>query len=184
MWANPSNWVPTWPSSVTTSSSLPLSLLASVPMPVRLTCMSKTRPGNSGIEAERTWPSSITSPVLMSFAAFNTVCGFMWLAAPRSSPAPHLEGQRALSGGGVQDGVCAEAVAPTISVASKATGSACDLMAILPSRHYKPSELGSESIYAVRWEMDSDPNSTHNSCHVHALLFLARPFLAHGRERD
>src|SRR5262247_4044621 len=36
-------------------------------------------------------------------------------------------------------------------------------------------ELGSESIYAVAAEMDSDPNST---------LFLARPFLAHGRERD
>jgi hypothetical protein len=33
----------------------------------------------------------------------------MWLPEPLSSPAPHLDGQRALSGGGDQLGVCAKA---------------------------------------------------------------------------
>src|SRR5215831_19379301 len=60
----------------------------------------------------------ITSPVLMSFAALSTVCGFMWLAAPRSSPAPHLDGQRALSAGGSQDGVWAMAEPVSSRVAS------------------------------------------------------------------
>src|SRR6266571_9103364 len=47
-----------------------------------------------------TWLSSITSPVLMSRAARSTFAGFfMWLPEPRSSPAPHFEGQRWLSGG-------------------------------------------------------------------------------------
>src|SRR5215472_5471480 len=42
----------------------------------------------------------------------------MWLAAPRSSPAPHLDGQRALSAGGSQDGVWARAEPVSSRVAS------------------------------------------------------------------
>src|SRR5688572_23023717 len=53
--------------------------------------------------------SSITSPVLINLIVFRTVCGLMWLAAPRSSPAPHFDGQRALSAGGDHDGAWAEA---------------------------------------------------------------------------
>src|SRR5437867_5996463 len=63
-----------------------------------------------GIVGERTWPSSTTSPVRTSLAALSTESGFMWLAAPRSSPAPHFEGQRWLSEGGRQDGPWAAAV--------------------------------------------------------------------------
>src|SRR6266852_702262 len=43
----------------------------------------------------------------MSLAALSTLFGPMRLPAPRSSPAPHLDGQRALSGGTVQLGVWA-----------------------------------------------------------------------------
>src|ERR1700716_4159423 len=40
------------------------------------------------------------SPVLMARAPRSAFCGFfMWLPEPSSSPAPHLEGQRWLSGG-------------------------------------------------------------------------------------
>src|SRR5579862_8621656 len=67
----------------------------------------------------RSCPSSMTSPALMSFAALSTDCGFMWLPEPRSSPAPHLEGQRALSGGGDHDGVWATA-APEANSAARA----------------------------------------------------------------
>src|SRR5215813_11218023 len=113
-------------------SSLPARLLVPKAGDVRLTCILKVRPGDSGIWALSAWPSSITSPVLISLMALSTLCGFMWLPAPRSSPAPHLEGQRVLSDGGVQDGVCARAEPPANSVANKAIGSACDVMAILP----------------------------------------------------
>src|SRR6266446_208142 len=100
------------------SSSLPLRLLARSLTAVRLTCISYTRPAASGIWALRGWLSSIISPVLISLAALRTVCGFMWLAAPRSSPAPHLDGQRALSAGGNQDGVWATAASDRSRVAS------------------------------------------------------------------
>ena len=49
-----------------------------------------------------TRPSSITSPVRISRAALSTEAGVMWLAEPRSSPAPHFDGQRSLSAGGFQ----------------------------------------------------------------------------------
>src|SRR5215510_14699224 len=114
-------------------SSLPVRWLVPAAGEVRLTCMLKVRAGDIGICALSTWPSSITSPVLISLLALSTLCGFMWLPAPRSSPAPHFEGQRTLSAGGVQDGVCARAEAPANSVANNAIGSACDVMAILPS---------------------------------------------------
>ena len=118
-WAKPSNWVPTCPISAITISSLPLRWLVPAAAAVRLTCRLKLRAADNGICALSTWPSSITSPVLMSLSALSTVAGFMWLAAPRSSPAPHFEGQRSLSAGGIQDGVCAcAAMAPSISAAS------------------------------------------------------------------
>src|SRR4029453_14781493 len=41
----------------------------------------------------------------------------MWLAEPRSSLAPHFDGQRALSGGGVHVGACASAALPPTSMA-------------------------------------------------------------------
>src|SRR5262245_56697865 len=116
-------------------SSLPARRLVPVGGEVRLTCMLKVRAGDIGICALSTWPSSITSPVLISLMALSTLCGFMWLPAPRSSPAPHFEGQRTLSAGGVQDGVCARAEAPASNVAKKAIGRACEDMAILPSRY-------------------------------------------------
>src|ERR1700722_20578938 len=65
----------------------------------------------------------------MSLAALSTVCGCMSVAAPRSSPAPHFDGQRALSGGGSQDGVCAAAATVAASKAETARNS---LMTILP----------------------------------------------------
>src|SRR5262249_40648775 len=61
---------------------------------VRLTCTSKRRVPKNGIFVLSTCPSSMTSPVLMSLTALSTVCGFMWLPEPRSSPAPHFDGQR------------------------------------------------------------------------------------------
>src|SRR5262245_51704063 len=131
-------------------SSLPARRFVPEGGEVRLSCMLNVRAGDIGICALSTWLSSNTSPVLISFTALSTLCGFMWLAAPRSSVAPHFEGQRALSGGGVQDGVWAEAVAPNISVASKATGSACDFMAILPSRHNDPQQT-MKSAHAIAW---------------------------------
>src|SRR5882762_6089120 len=57
----------------------------------------------------RTRPSSTTSPDLMSREARITKSGVMRFAAPRSSPAPHFEGQRASGAGGLQ--VCAVAEA-------------------------------------------------------------------------
>src|SRR5437773_3399129 len=69
-------------------------------MNVRLGCMFMMRGPKKGMPGPSTWPSSITSPVLMSRAPRSTFCGFfMWLPEPRSSPAPHFEGQRWLSGG-------------------------------------------------------------------------------------
>ena len=62
--------------------------------------MLKMRVPKNGICGPSTWPSSIPSPVLMRRAPRNTTSGFfMWLPEPRSSPAPHFDGQRWLSGG-------------------------------------------------------------------------------------
>ena len=72
-------------------------------MKVRFVWTLNWRVEEIGMSAESTCPSSMTSPVLMSCAARMTVAGFMWLAAPRSSPAPHFEGHRWLSAGGRQD---------------------------------------------------------------------------------
>src|SRR5438552_15964178 len=69
-------------------------------MKVRLVCRLKIRVPKNAMPGPRTWLSSITSPVLMSRAPRNTVSGFfIWFPEPRSSPAPHLEGQRWLSAG-------------------------------------------------------------------------------------
>ena len=86
-------------------------------MNVRLTCTSKRRVPKNGMLAPSTCPSSITSPVLISLTALSTACGFMWLAEPRSSPAPHFDGQRAFSGGGVQLGAWLRAAVPATSMA-------------------------------------------------------------------
>src|SRR5205809_5560993 len=70
----------------------------------------KAMPGPS------TWLSSITSPVLMSRAPRSTTSGFfMWLPEPRSSPAPHFDGQRWVSGGTFH---CAAATNGTASKAA------------------------------------------------------------------
>ena len=76
-------------------------------MNVRFTCTSKRRVPKNGILSFITWAISMTSPVLMSSLARITLAGFMWLPEPRSSPAPHFDGQRWLSVGTVQ--VCAAA---------------------------------------------------------------------------
>src|SRR5947199_365851 len=71
---------------------------------VRFVRMLNWRPGKNGMAAgSRTWPNSITSPVRISFAALSTCSGFIKFPEPRSSPAPHFEGQRWLSAGGTQD---------------------------------------------------------------------------------
>src|SRR5205823_6583537 len=69
--------------------------------------MLKTRPvlikASLG-SGESTAASSNTSPVLISFAARRTVSGFIILAEPRWSPAPHFDGhvRRHLPGLGVK----------------------------------------------------------------------------------
>src|SRR5262245_59489741 len=78
-------------------------------MNVRFVCRLNWRVACSGMPPRSTWPSSMTSPVRISFTALSTDVGFMWLPDPRSSPAPHFDGQRWLSGGGIQD-CCAWAV--------------------------------------------------------------------------
>src|SRR5262245_26833372 len=87
-----------------------------------------------------TWESSITSPVLISFAALRTVFGPIRLPAPRSSPAPHLDGQRALSGGTVQLGVWAMA-----DVAANAAAATMIDPAMCPVRFMTSSHDGSGS---------------------------------------
>jgi hypothetical protein len=47
----------------------------------------------------------MTSPDLTSFVAASTAAGFMWFIEPRSSAAPHFDGQRCEGSGGDQDGV-------------------------------------------------------------------------------
>src|ERR1700722_14542780 len=54
-----------------------------------------------------TWLSSKVSPVLIRCAARSTLAGVMWLPEPRSSVAPHFDGQRSLGDGGCQ--LCAVA---------------------------------------------------------------------------
>src|SRR5437773_184075 len=85
-------------------------------MKVRLVCRLKMRVPKKAIPGPSTWLSSITSPVLMSRAPRKTVSGFfIWLPEPRSSPAPHFDGQRWLSGGTFH---CAAATNGTASKAA------------------------------------------------------------------
>jgi len=65
-------------------------------------CTSKRRVPKNGILSPSTWPSSITSPVLMSFAAFITAAAVWRFIEPRSSVGPHFDGQRWLGSGGDQ----------------------------------------------------------------------------------
>jgi hypothetical protein len=60
------------------------------------------------------------------------------LPEPRSSPTPHFDGQRALSGGTAQDGVCArEALA--MSTALIAAANAMHFMGFPPGDIYYPN---------------------------------------------
>src|SRR6202165_5921885 len=59
----------------------------------------------------------------MSWTAFITDAGLMLLPAPRSSPAPHFDGQRSFSAGGDQVGACANA-APHAVASAKETAAA------------------------------------------------------------
>src|SRR5215468_538662 len=101
-------------------------------MTVRFTCTSKRRVPENGMSGPSTWASSVTSPVLISLTASSTACGFMRLPEPRWSPAPHFDGQRALSGGTVQDAVCARQAVPTVNAALTAIPNIKRLMAFLP----------------------------------------------------
>src|SRR5262245_66511688 len=74
----------------------------------------------------------MTSPVLISLTALSTVCGFMWLPEPRSSSAPHFDGQRWFSGGGVQLGAWARTVLLAASIALNTTTNAMRCMDFLP----------------------------------------------------
>src|SRR5258706_4681504 len=81
----------------------------------------------NGMPGPRAWPSSIPPLVLMSRAPRSTVSAFfMWLPEPRSSPAPHFDGQRWLSAGRFQ--TCAPAAR---GMESKATEIAMRFM-VLP----------------------------------------------------
>ena len=75
-WAKPSNWVPTWPSSVTTISSFEPRMFENWFMNVRLVCTSKRRVPKNAIDGPSTCASSMTSPDLISRAAFITAAGF------------------------------------------------------------------------------------------------------------
>src|SRR5262249_43052113 len=113
------------------SSLLPRRLANSF-MKVRLTCTSKRRVPKNGIFALSTYPSSMTSPVLISLTALSTVCGFMWLPEPRSSSAPHFDGQRWFSGGGVQLGAWARTALLAASIAPNTTPNAMRCMVYPP----------------------------------------------------
>jgi len=67
----------------------------------------------------------------------------MWLPAPRSSPAPHFEGQRALSGGGIQLGVWATADAVANNAATTMIDPVmCPLHFMASSRGRAPAGAG------------------------------------------
>src|SRR5262245_22490791 len=87
-----------------------------------------------------TRPSSITSPVRIRRAAFATVAGFIMFTAPRSSPLPHLDGQRALSAGGDQLGAGADhADAPaTITAAAINPYPTFFISSLFPKSHRVP----------------------------------------------
>src|SRR6266700_3818668 len=119
-WAKPSNCVPTWPISLVTNSSLLPRVFLPVFMKVRLVCRLKMRVPKNGMPGPSTYAISITSPVLISRTARNTVSGFfMWLPEPRASPAPHFDGHRWLSEGRFQTWAAAK-----IGTASKAAAGA------------------------------------------------------------
>src|SRR5829696_2191935 len=141
-WAKPSNWVPTWPISEMTISSFEPRRFEGWFMKVRLMCTSKRRVPKNGILSESTWPSSITSPVLMSFAAFITAAAVWRFIEPRSSVAPHLNGQRWLSGGGDQVGAWARAAVAANSDPPSAAARA--FMESLPRLYGAPVDVPGE----------------------------------------
>ena len=82
-------------------------------MTVRLVWRSKRRVPKTGIVPSSTRPSSMICPVFTSCIAASTVAGFTWLAEPRVSPAPHLDGHRCASLGGFQPWAATGAAAAT-----------------------------------------------------------------------
>src|SRR2546430_5225056 len=100
--------------------------------------MSKRREPKNGMPPPSTCARSITSPVLISVMASSTTCGFMRLPEPRSSPTPHFDGQRALSGGTAQDGVCARETVLAISAALKEAANAMHFIGFPPGDIYYP----------------------------------------------
>jgi hypothetical protein len=68
------------------------------------------------------------------------------LPEPRSSPAPHFDGQRALSGGTVQDGVCAREAVLAMSTALIAAANAMHFMVFLPEISIARMSFGSSSM--------------------------------------
>jgi hypothetical protein len=65
----------------------------------------------------------------------------MRLPEPRSSPAPHFDGQRALSGGTAQDGVCAREAVLAMSTALIAAANAMHFMGFPPGDIYYPNAV-------------------------------------------
>src|SRR5262249_2083003 len=105
-------------------------------MNVRLVCTSKRRVPEKGILSLRTCASSMTSPLLMSFVARSTDSGFMWLPEPRSSLAPHFDGQRWLS-----EGTC-QLWAPAISGTATKTAATAVVVAFMISPLLVEMRLG------------------------------------------
>src|SRR5262245_322879 len=79
----------------------------------------------------------------------------MWLAEPRSSPAPHFDGQRALSGGGVHVGACASAALPPTSMAPITAPNAMRCM-VSSDAFVVPAWSGAIK-HALRWGMLQAP---------------------------
>src|SRR6266480_3111260 len=139
-------------------------------MKVRLVCRLKMRVPKNAIPGPSTWLSSITSPVLISRAPRSTTSGFfMWLPEPRSSPAPHFDGQRWLSGGtfhcaAATNGTASKAAAMRFIVFPLVDGFVKAFVVQRPAHRCEPvAELAHVRGHAVRVEG-----------------FPARPDLDHG----
>jgi hypothetical protein len=64
--------------------------------------------------------------------ARSTLAGFMWLPDPRSSPAPHLDGQRWLSAGTVQVWACAGTLLRAVVAERTIPTTLCRIVVLLP----------------------------------------------------
>src|SRR5204863_1081587 len=134
-------------------------VLRPVFMKVRLGWMFMMRGPKNGMLGPSTWPSSITSPVLIRRAARSTFCGFfMWLPEPFSSPAPHFDGQRWLSGGtfhcaAATNGTASKAAAMRFIVFPLVDGFVKAFVVQRPAHRCEPvAELAHVRAHAVRAE--------------------------------